>query len=344
MSDEVFEPVRPRGMDRAAAYVLLLLAAAAAAALIVAGILQGPLTTPGVALIAAGGLGLVIVLALLGVVIATASRSAAPGGFRADDLAALSRAIDRLTEQSALSDDARRVLNRKRERDFLRSAIEEDIEVQDWDAAMVLVRELAERFGYRSDAEEFRQRIEQTRFETSEQSAADAIARLDGFIVQRRWEQALVEAARVARAYPGSARVEGLRHRVESARQTYKQDLERRFLEAAQTDQIDEAMTLLKELDAYLTEAEAGPFREVARGVIGKARDNLGAQFKIAVQDRRWIDAIDMGERIVAEFPNSRMAGEVRGLLESLRARADGGAAARPVAIAQAARSPAPVQ
>ena len=39
-------------------------------------------------------------------------------------------------------------------------AIEEDMATGEWDAAMVLVRELAERFGYRADAEEFRARIE----------------------------------------------------------------------------------------------------------------------------------------------------------------------------------------
>lgn len=324
------EPLRRSG-SRIFAYAAWLVAGAVAAALVVAGVLQGPLTTPGVAFIAAGGVGLVVVLALIGVVAALSHR--APGlsaSSSSADLEALTRAIDRFSEQSALSDDARRVLNRQRERDLLRAAIEEDINAQDWDAAMVLVRELAERFGYRADAEEFRQQIEQARFETTEQSVADAISRLDGLIVQRRWEQAIVEAGRIGRLYPESPRVEGLRHRVEAARQTYKQDLERRFLDAAQADQIDDAMILLKELDAYLTEAEAGPFREVARGVIGKARDNLGAQFKIALQDRRWGDAIETGERIITEFPNSRMSVEVRTVIDGLRNRA--GEAARPVA------------
>jgi hypothetical protein len=321
-SDVGSEPVRWSG-SRIFAYAALFVAGAVAAALVVVGILQGPLTTPGVAFIAAGGVGLVVVLALVGVVAAVAHRS--PGlsaSSSSADLEALTRAIDRFSEQSALSDDARRVLNRQRERDLLRAAIEEDISAQDWDAAMVLVRELAERFGYRADAEEFRQQIEQARFETTEQSVADAVSRLDGLIVQRRWEQAIVEAGRIGRLYPESPRVEGLRHRVEAARQTYKQDLERRFLDAAQADQIDDAMILLKELDAYLTEAEAGPFREVARGVIGKARDNLGAQFKIALQDRRWGDAIETGERIITEFPNSRMSVEVRTVIDGLRSRA----------------------
>lgn len=304
------------------AWGALAAAGAVAAAMIAAGIIQSASVPAGVALIAGGGVGVVIVLSLVGVVLSALRRAGDADARRfSRDLAGLTAAIDRLVEQGALSDDARRVLNRRRERDLLNAAIEEDIAAQDWDAAMTLVRELAERFGYRADAEEFRQRIDQLRAETLQRQVVAALERLDGLIVQRRWDAALGEAARIARLYPDSPRVEGLRHRVEAARQTYKQDLERRFLFAAQNERIEEAMELLKELDAYLTETEAGPFREVARGVIGKARDNLGARFKIAVQDRRWADAVDAGERIIAEFPNSRMAAEVRGMLDSIRAR-----------------------
>ncbi|MBY0313712.1 MAG: hypothetical protein K2W85_16730, partial [Phycisphaerales bacterium] len=120
-----------------------------------------------------------------------------------------------------------------------------------------------------------------------------------------------------------SPRVERLRDRVEQARGVYKTDLERRFLDSAQGGRIEEAMVQLKELDAYLSENEAEPLREVARGVITKARDNLGAQFKIAVQDRQWAQAAALGKRIVNEFPNTRMAQEVRGVLDGILARAN---------------------
>lgn len=230
--------------------------------------------------------------------------------------------LRRFAEQASLSDDARRVLNRSSERALLRRAIEEDIAAEDWDAAMVLVKELAERFGYRADAEEFRARVEQARDRTQDRSVSEAISLLDGLIVQRRWDAAMVEAARIGRLYPESPRVDGLRRRVEQARETYRHDLERRFLEAAQSEEVDEAIELMKELDGYLTEADAAPFREVARGVIGKARDNLGAQFKLAVKDRQWDVAASIGERIITEFPNSRMAGEARELMDTIRDRA----------------------
>jgi hypothetical protein len=253
---------------------------------------------------------------------------------RAQQNAIVSRKLDTLVDSirhlgdhAMVSDDARRVLNRGAERNMLCKAIEEDIAAQAWDAALVLCDELAQRFGYRQDAEEFRARIELARSEIQERKVADSIARLDGLIVQRRWDVAANEARRIQRLFPDSTRVERLRDRVEQARGVYKTDLERRFLDSAQHGKVDEAMTQLKELDAYLTESEAAPLREVARGVISKARDNLGAQFKIAVQDRQWAQAAALGRRIVNEFPNTRMAQEVRGLLDGILARANQGEA-----------------
>lgn len=236
--------------------------------------------------------------------------------------ASLNEAIERLAEQQALSDDARRVLHRKRERDLLRSAIEEDIRAEDWDAALVLVDELAERFGYRADAEEFRGRIDDARSTHMNRSIAEAVGGLDRLIAEHRWADALAEAGRIARLYPDTFTFETLRQRVEDSHERYKKDLERRFLHAAGESRVEEAMATLKEMDAYLTEDEAAPFKEVARGVIGQARENLGVRFKLAVQDKQWAEAAEVGERIIAEFPNTRMSEEIRGVIDGIRQRA----------------------
>lgn len=273
---------------------------------------------------AAGLLGIVIVLALAPIAFHL-RRNTQQQAINIRKIDNLVSSIHRLGESSMLSDDARRVLNRGAERDMLCKAIEEDIQAQAWDAAMVLCDELAQRFGYRQDAEEFRARIELARSEIQERKVADAIARLDGLIVQKRWDVAAGEARRIQRLFPDSPRVERLRDRVEQARLVYKSDLERRFLDAAQNDRVDDAMSMLKELDAYLTEEEAAPLREAAKGVIGKARENLGTRFKLAVQDRQWAQAAALGRRITAEFPNTRMAQEVRGMMDGILAKANSG-------------------
>ncbi len=273
-----------------------------------------------------GWMGVLLTLAVAPMGIMAAYRSAGLAGSQT-----LERKIDRLiaametmTREGGLSESAKRVIHRREERELLRRAIEQDIHAQDWDAAMVLVKELAEEFGYRADAEEFRARIERARAQTLDQRVIEALSGLDELIRARRWTEAYSEAARIQRLYPESHRVEGLRERVDEARERYRKELERNFLLAAERERIDDAMAMLKELDQYLTPAEAERFSEVARGVIGKSRENLGVRFKLMVQDHMWEAAIDTGQQIVEEFPNTRMAQEVRELLPVLRDRASG--------------------
>jgi len=235
----------------------------------------------------------------------------------------LNDTIESLNENMILSDDARRVLNRRKERELLCKAIEEDIQHEDWDAGLVLVRELAERFGYREEAEAFRAKIEMAHSKTIHKRVNEAIAGLDSMIAAHKWDQAMTEAARISRVYHDSPATEGLRHRVETSKERYKHDIERRFLHSAQEGRVEEAMDLLKEMDNYLSEHEAEQFQEVARGVIGKARDNLGVQFKLAVHDKAWDRAANVGQRIIEEFPNSRMSSEIRTMIDSIRKRAE---------------------
>lgn len=306
------EPRKPLALPQGAV-ILLFLALLGGAVAMAALAADGALRTAGA-----------VAAFLIAAMFPMALRAATPmdGPSPRESMDRISKAVERLTHEGGLSETAKRVLHRKQERNLLRHAIEQDIQDGDYDAAMILVQELADRFGYRADAEEFRARIERVRAQSQDAVVVAALEHLDGLTRARRWPEAFAEASRITRLYPDSHRVVRLRERAEEARNRYKLDLERRFLGLAQRDQVDEAMSVLKELDHYLTESEAEPFREVARGVIGKARDNLGVRFKLAVQDRNWNEAVEVGERIVAEFPNSRMAGEAREMLDTLRERA----------------------
>ena len=97
---------------------------------------------------------------------------------------------------------------------------------------------------------------------------------------------------------------------------------EQRFRDAAEHDRIDEAAQLLKELDEKLSGAEAAPFREEARQVLARARLRLAENLKQAVHEKRWNQAVEVGQRIVVEWPNTRMAQEVRDLFGVLRRNA----------------------
>lgn len=326
---ELGEPLPARrGTSARVACTVIGVAAAALGATALALVGSGVLgTQPRPELLMAGLIGLIVVLTLgpaaASVVLWTASLSPRRLLGRLNDI---EDALRVASEQSALSDDARRVLNRAAERELLVRAIEQDLGRGEYEAGLVLCRELADRFGYRAEAEQLRQRLLRERAASLDAALREALALIDGMLLQRRFDAGAAEAARLARLYPEEPRVAAARERVENARGAYKQELRRRFLDAANDQRIDEAMQLMRELDAYLTEAEAGPLREVARGVVGKARENLGALFKIAVEDADWATAVTLGRRIIADFPNSKMASEVRAVMDGLLARANSGA------------------
>lgn len=232
------------------------------------------------------------------------------------------QSLDSLREALMLSDTAKRILYRERDRQALRKAIREDIDKRDYEAALTLVSQMGQVYGYRLEAEQFRSEIEAARAAEQEKKIDDAIRSIDLMISRHEFEKAILEAGRIERVYAESDRVQNLRKRVRDARDRYKHELERKFLEAAGRDDIEVAMELMKELDKYLTEGEAAPFLETARGVIGKKRQNLGVQFKLAVHDKEWTAAVRVGEQIIREFPNSKMGEEVRGMLDVLRQRA----------------------
>ncbi len=227
-----------------------------------------------------------------------------------------------INDRLLVSEIAKEARSRETDRNALRQAVKDEIQRKDFEAALVLVEQLSKSFGYVREAEEFRDEIVQARHHEMGSRVSEALQGLEKLINLHSWEPAAREANKIQRLFPDSERSKGLLQRVRDKRDEYKMDLERKFLEAAGRDDVETAWELFKEMDGYLTEAEAEPLRETARGVVGKKRQNLGVQFKLAVQDKEWTLAVRVGEQIVREFPNTKMADEVRVLLDRMRANA----------------------
>ncbi len=241
---------------------------------------------------------------------------------RMREVSAAARVLEEIRGHAMLSDHARRVLFRDRELQLLRDAIEDHIHRGDYNAAITLCDDLANLFGQRGQAESYRSRIAEAR---EQQYGVEVQAALDQFeaaLAEHEWASVHQQAARIRRLYPDSYQAAELDRRIEAARAQHKRVLEARFLEAADLEDADAAMSLLKQLDRYLGREEAHRLTEVAQGVIVRHRENLGSRFRRSVSERRWSEALRLGESIAAEFPNSQMAAEVRSMMDVLRARA----------------------
>ena len=282
----------------------------------------------GLTLLALGGFGLIIIgasLPLMWMLRALANRGESPdrpasgalaGGHSAEQFLA------QIYENSMLSDNAKRVLFRDRELELLRRAIEEDIAHGDYNSGLTLCDEMANLFGHREEAEAFRNRILQAGHAQYEARVHQALEHFERILAARDWAQGYREAASIRRLYPNHHMIQDIDQRILRAREDHKKELETHFIDAAGRDDVDTAMPLLKELDRYLTRDEAQRLSEVAQAVVMKHRENLSTQFKMAVNDHRWAEAAQVGDQIIAEYPNTKMADEVRSMIDVLRVRA----------------------
>ena len=265
----------------------------------------------------------VVALTVAASAIAILNRLASASG--GEQSAALLASIN---DRLQMSDLQKRMTDRGRDREMLRRTIVEDIKTGDYEAALALVDEMAEQFGYVEEAEKYRQQIIDARARKQEQMIEEAIGNIETVCRKYDWDNAKREIDRLRRLFPDDRRILALPARLQQARDDHKRELERDFLKAAELGDTEKAMMLLKELDMYLTPQEAEAYLETARGVIGQARENLAVRFRMAVSDRDWVDALQAGEQVLREFPNSKMADEVRDMMDVLRERAAGQRAA----------------
>ncbi len=230
--------------------------------------------------------------------------------------------LNQVSEQQLISERAKGIAFRESERDALRRAIREDIHRKDYDAALMLANEIESVFGYKQEADRFREEIYNSRDAEVRKIVAEAMANIDRHCQAEQWSSALREAERVMALLPNDQQAHNLPNEIEARRQAHKRQLLEGYNDAVARHDVDGWIEILKRLDPYLTPAEGEALQESARQMFKDKLMLLGQQFTLAVRDHNWQEAIRVGETIVKEFPNSRMATEVRDKMELLRQRA----------------------
>ena len=227
-----------------------------------------------------------------------------------------------IADRMLISDQAKRITHREQDRDALRQAILQDIKVSDYAAAMALVNDMADVYGYREEAEQFRTQIVEAQAKQRQAIITDATKELEDQLAHQEWEAARGEIDRLTRMFPDQPEIRRLPLKLKEAKERYKHDLIREFKESFEREDHTKAAELLTEMDHYLSPEEARPYMEMAREVLKRKRENLSVQYKMALQDKDWIRAVSVGEQIIREFPNTLMTAEVREMLPTLRERA----------------------
>jgi hypothetical protein len=287
-------------------------------------------------LIAAGGLSLIAVLAALPLAMSL-HQARLENAIRTDEkFAAVAERYEQfsvmmtlISEQQLLSDRAKSVAFREKERDAIRNAIQEEIAHGNYDSAGALANEIEASFGQKQEANRFREDISTRRAEIVRRQINDAAAVIDRHCRAEQWQQAAREAERLAQLFPADEQARNLPADIETRRNNHKQQLIQAFQDARSRNDIDGSIEIVKQLDIYLSPTEAEAYQEQVRSVFKDKLNNLRAQFSLAVHDQHWADATRVGETIIRDFPNTQMAKEVREKMDALRQRAAAPEAAR---------------
>ncbi|HWB18654.1 MAG TPA: hypothetical protein VG711_00015 [Phycisphaerales bacterium] len=239
-------------------------------------------------------------------------------------LADVELALHRVRETVAMSDAAKRVVNQDHELEMIRGAIGEAIARGDFATGLRLCDGIEEELKLPHEAQVIRDHIHAMRDRGEQKHVASEIQQLDAILLQQDWGAAYQHAARVRQLNQDPQLSMEMEQRILQARMQYGKELQSRFLEAAHKNDLSQAMALLKELDRYMTREEAASIAGVAQDVVVRYRESLSVQFKLAVSEHRWKEAVILGDQITLEFPNTKMADEVRQMIVVLRQRAQG--------------------
>ena len=230
--------------------------------------------------------------------------------------------LRQMTDIVSMSDKAKSLLFREKELEAIRDTINHELIQQNYTAAEALINELSHTPSYADEVASLHTMVSRSKDATIEEKIDAAIQRVEGYIEALDWPRSVRETQRLVSLFPDNTRVGGLPGAIHAARNKHKRDLLKAYGEATRKNDVDRSIELLKELDSYLAPQEAAALEESARGVFKARLNNLGVQFSINVADEQWDQAITAGTQIMNEFPNSRMAQEVREKMDTLNAKA----------------------
>jgi hypothetical protein len=224
-----------------------------------------------------------------------------------------------ISHSTRISEAAKAIAFREDDKRSLREAVFERLKQNDFAGAYEIVDEIENHSEYRLLAEELRRQVDDYRNASQDERIDKAIAQVGKLFDGCQWVKASLQIESLIRANPDSEKMKALRQRLVERKEERKRILLAAWDDAVTQQETDRSLEILRELDMYLTPNEALALQEAAKDVFRTKLHNLGVQFALAVSDKHWSNALEIGQQIVRDFPNSRMSVEIREKLHVLR-------------------------
>lgn len=221
-----------------------------------------------------------------------------------------------------LSEKAKSIVFRDIDIQALREAVLEKLHQEDYDSTYQMINAVAKEDEFREVGEQLLNTADKYHNSDEEERINQVVAHIEKLFEQHQWTKAAMQIDRLRKTFPHSSRVNALGKHLLQKKDHRKRELLAAWDDAVKRKENERSLAILKELDLYLTPSEGLALQESARDVFRTKLHNLGVQFSLAIADNEWQQALQAGEQIVREFPNSRMSSEIREKMSILRERA----------------------
>lgn len=232
-------------------------------------------------------------------------------------------ALTEINQSTHLSEAAKAILLRDEDQQSLREAVLDKIKQQDFETANEIIEAIGHRTGYKELAEHLRDEMDKHRSGTEQVRMKQAVAAVEKLFESHEWVKAGVQIEKIIKAHPGCEEAKALRVKLIDKKEERKKVLLNAWDDAVKRRATDRSLEILKELDLYLTPQEAVNLQEAASDVFKEKLHNLGIQFSLAVSGEQWDKAIQVGQQIMHDFPNSRMSEEIREKMDILKQKVE---------------------
>ena len=230
-------------------------------------------------------------------------------------------ALAQISQNTRLSETAKTIASREADRQSLREAVLEKLHQQEFDSTYEIIDEISHSSIYTELAEQLRAEADKYRDATDQERINQVIAHIERLFEDYQWPKASALTERLIKAYPNSEKAKSMRQRLLDKKEERKKELLNAWDDAVKNELTDRSLEILKELDLYLTPNEGLALQEAARDVFRNKLHSLGVQFSLAVTGKQWDKAVEVGEQIINDFPNSKMAEEIREKWDILKQR-----------------------
>ncbi len=211
-----------------------------------------------------------------------------------------------------LTETAKAIAFRDAERQTLQDVVFDKLQQKNFDTAYEIIDEIAHRTGYNKLAEQLKNQADKYHDATDAERMSQVIAHVDKLLENHQWAKAADHIDRLMKAYPDSEKAKQLHQKLIDKKAERKKVLLNAWDDAVKRQATDRSLEILRELDQYLVPNEGLALQEAARDVFRTKLHNLGVQFSLAVSGKQWARALEAGQAIIRDFPNSRMAEEIR--------------------------------